>query len=93
MQNIRFIILETGLPGGQFYYYHSGVSLLLTTVPIMYRYTVLVVNRESVDYHAFWCNGLEGNNQACLQLGIQFELYFLSPFPRNESSKAAQCIL
>ena len=54
-----------------------GVSLLLTTVPIMYRYTVPVVNREPVDYPAFWCNGLEGSSQACLQCGAKDILKFL----------------
>ena len=44
----------------------SSVSLLLITVPIMYRYTVPVVNQEPIDYPAFWCNGLEWNSQACL---------------------------
>ena len=30
----------------------------------MYRYTVPVVNREPVDYPAFWHNGLEGSEGA-----------------------------
>ena len=34
----------------------------------MYRYTVPIVNREPVDYPAFWYNGLEGNSQAHLQI-------------------------
>ena len=47
------------------------VSLLLATVLIMYIYTVLVVNKEPVDYPAFWCNGLEVNSQAHLQRCLQ----------------------
>ena len=46
---------------------NTTVSILPTTVPIMYRYTVLVVNRESIDYSGIWCNILEGNSQACSQ--------------------------
>ena len=56
---------------------NCNVSLLPTTVPIMYRYTVLVVNREPVDYPTFWCNGLEGNSQAHLHF-FKGNKFFLS---------------
>ena len=58
-----------------------SISLLLTTVPIMYRCTVPVINKEPVDYTAFWHNGLEGDSQAllqCLPFTITSYLYFLS---------------
>ena len=58
-----------------------GVSLLLTTVPIMYRYTVPVVNREPVDYPAFWCNVLEGSSQAHLQHAITHKPYCVGLVP------------
>ena len=55
---------------GCIWFWYS-VSLLLITVPIMYRYTVPVVNREPIDYPAFWNNGLEGNNsQAHLHIWV-----------------------
>ena len=62
----------------------AGVSLLLTTVSIMYRYTVSVANREPVDYLAFWHNGLEGSSQVHLQMpfiGIFHSMLLKSSLP------------
>ena len=88
-------ILDFVVSLGELNYWHLEAShdvyrmcnLLLTTVPIMYRYTVLVVNREPVDYPAFWCNGLEGNSQAYLQNVLQFNLVKLRSMNSGLKSK------